>query len=145
MNNKQKQEWAKTLYIHEGLMQKEIAAKVNVTEKTVTEWKTKFNWDKLKVSFIVTKQEELRRIYEQISELNSAIAAKVEGKRYADSKEADTLNKLAATARQLETDASLPEVIEVFKQFLSFVKKENLEKAQEIGVFCDEFIRNKLN
>jgi len=144
LTNKQKKEWAQVLFLRENLLQKEIAAKVGVAEKTISEWVNKGNWEQLRSSLIITKEEELRRIYMQINELNTFIFQKEEGQRFANSKEADTLNKLAATARALETDVSLAETIEVFKQFLQFVKRDDLKKAQELTPLCDAYIRAKL-
>ena len=140
----QKKEWAKLLFLKENLLQKEIALKVGVTEKTLSGWINKENWEQLRTSLIITKEEELRRIYMQIGELNTFIMNKEEGQRFANSKEADTLNKLAATARSLETDTSIAEIIEVAKQFIVFVRKEDNEKTKELTKLFDEFIKSKL-
>ena len=140
----QKKEWAKLLFLKENLLQKEIALKVGVTEKTLSGWINKENWEQLRTSLIITKEEELRRIYMQIGELNTFIMNKEEGQRFANSKEADTLNKLAATARSLETDTSIAEIIEVAKQFIVFVRKEDNEKSKELTKLFDEFIKSKL-
>lgn len=144
LTTKQKKDWAKTLYMLEHVTQKEIALRVGVTEKTMSKWVNDENWEKHKSSIIVTKGEELSRIYMQIKELNDFIFQRPEGERFANSKEADTLNKLSATARQLETDASLPETIEVFKEFLIFIKKDDFVQAQTVGKLCDEYIKHKL-
>ncbi len=144
LTNEQKKDWAKMLFLRENLMQKEIADKVGVSQKTMSAWVTRENWNQLRSSLIITKEEELRRIYMQINELNTYIFSREEGQRFANSKEADTLNKLAATARSLETDLSLSETIEVFKQFLNHIKKDDLARAQEITRYCDDFIRHLL-
>lgn len=141
---KQKKDWAKLLFIGGEMLQKEIAIKVGVTDKTISGWAKEENWEQLRSSLIITKEQELRRIYMQINELNTHIMLRDEGSRFANSKEADTLNKLAATARSLETDTSIAETIEVFKQFLNFIKKDDLVKAQEITKWCDEFVKYKL-
>src|SRR4051812_43183728 len=92
----QKREWAKTLYVHQRLNQKETAIKVDVSAKTMCLWVEKYSWDTLRVSIILTKEQQLNRIYSQINELNTKIESKPEGERYADSKEADTLVKLSS-------------------------------------------------
>lgn len=143
---KQKKEYAKTLFIQGHLTQKDIAAKVNVSEKTLSKWvnDSKENWQKLRVSIILTKEQALRRIYEQISELNDAINQREEGSRYANSKEADTLTKLAAAAKSLETETGVAEIINVFKLFNDFVKGFDLAKAQELIKLEDAFITTRL-
>jgi DNA-binding XRE family transcriptional regulator len=144
LTNAQKQDWAKVLYLKENLTQKEIAQKVGSTEKTISAWVNKGNWERLRSSLIVTKEEELRRIYMQINELNTAIFARPEGARFANNKEADTLAKLAATIRALETETSIADTIEVAKNVINFIKKEDLPAAQNIAKYFDEFIKNKL-
>ena len=145
LTNKQKQDWAKVLYLKENLNQKEIAGKVGVTEKTMSRWVNDGNWDMLKSSIIVTKEEELRRIYMQINQLNSHIFAKEEGKQFADSKEADTLTKLTAAARSLETETSVADIIEVAQQMCNWIKRDDLSKAQELSTLFDAFIKTKLS
>lgn len=145
LSNAQKKDWAKVIYLKENLTQKEIAARVGVTEKTLGNWIKADNWEQLKSSIIVTKEEELRRIYLQINELNTVIFSREVGARFAKNNEADTLAKLAATARNLETDTSVADVIEVARGVLSFVRKDDLAKAQELSGIFDAFIKTKLS
>lgn len=142
MKAAQKRELAQILYLRENLSQKEIATKVEVTEKTVSKWKEKYEWDKLKASLIITKDQQLRRLYAQINELNTLIEGREEGKRFANSKEADTLGKLAAAVRNFETEVSIAETIEVFREFLDWLRKHDVEKAQDIASLQDRFIKS---
>ncbi|PKP09864.1 MAG: DDE transposase family protein [Bacteroidetes bacterium HGW-Bacteroidetes-4] len=146
LTNKQKKDWAKLLFLKENLTQKEIAERVGVTEKTISNWVNdkKENWEMLKSSVIVTKSEELRRIYMQINELNTFIATREPGQRFANSKEADSLNKLAATVRALETDVAIADVIEVFKRFTEWLRAVDLDKAKDVIRLEDDFIKHLL-
>lgn len=145
--NKQKKEWAKLLYLKSTLNQKEIAARVGVTEKTLSTWVNddKDNWELLKSSYVITREQELRRIYIQISEMNNAIAGREEGHRYADSKEADALAKLAVAAKSLEADTSISETISVFREFTEWLKEVDFAKAKEFISYEDGFIKHKLS
>lgn len=144
MTRGQKQEYAKILFLKESLKQKEIAERVGVTEKTIGNWLKKGDWQRLKTSLVITKEAELRRIYIQINELNTHIEDKEDGNKFANNKEADTLSKLAATAKALETDASLSEVMEVFRGFLNYMRGINLEKTQDIVMLQDAYIKTLL-
>lgn len=144
LTNAQKKDWAKVLYLKENLTQKEIAQKVSVTEKTIGKWIESENWEQYKSSLIVTKEQELRRIYMQINELNTFIFAREEGQRFANSKEADTLTKLTAATRSLETETSISDVMEVAMKVCDFIKKDDLLKSQEMSNFFDAFIKTKL-
>jgi len=140
----QKKDFAKLLYIKESLTQKEIAEKVGITEKTLSLWINKENWSQLKTSLVITKEEELRRIYIQINEINNSIETRENGQKFSSPKEADTISKLAAAARAMESDASLSDVIEVFKRFINWMRAIDLDKAKEIIVYQDAFIKTLL-
>jgi len=146
MKRNEKKDWAKLLFLHENLTQKEIALKVGVTEKTMSAWVNNKdeNWERHRASIIVTKEEELRRLYMQISELNSHIFEREEGKRFAVKGEADTLCKLTASARNLETETSLSDVIEVCKRIVNYLRPINLDQAKEITNVFDGFIKDCL-
>lgn len=144
---KQKKEWAKLLFLKSTLNQKEIAAKVGVTEKTMSSWvnDSKDNWEMLRSSYIITREQELRRIYVQISEMNNAIASRPDGERFANSKEADALAKLAVAAKSLEAETSISETISVFREFIEWLKEVDYTKAKEFIGYQDGFIKHKLS
>lgn len=142
---KEKKNWAELMFLRTDKSQKEIAEAVGVSEKTLSQWKTKENWDRLRASIIITKDEQLRRVYQQINELTSSIEKKDEGCRYADSFEADTLSKLASTARSLESNLSIADVIDVFMGFQDWLREVDLTKAKEISDFQDSYIKHRLN
>lgn len=143
---KQKKSWAKTLYVVERLSQKECASRVGTSEKTMSKWVNdpKEKWDTLRVSVIITKEQQLNRFYSQINELNTLIEQRAAGSRYALSKEADTLVKLTAAVKALETETGISEIITVFKDFTNWLKTVDLPKAQELIKLQDEFITTRI-
>ena len=142
---KEKKNWAELMFLRTEKSQKEIALAVGVSEKTLSQWKSKENWDRLRASIIITKDEQLRRVYQQINELTASIEKKDEGSRYADSSEADTLSKLASTARSLESNLSIADVIDVFIGFQDWLREVDLPKAKEISDYQDSYIKHRLN
>lgn len=77
LTNKQKQEYARTLYLSEkGITQKEIAQRAGVTEATVCGWIKKFGWETMRTSLLTTKEEQLSMMYQQLSEANSTITGR---------------------------------------------------------------------
>ncbi len=145
LNLEQKREWALLLFTKENLDQKEIAAKVGVSEVTISKWKQKYHWEELKVSITITKEEQLKNLYRQIAELNKSIASREEGKRFATSTEADSIAKLANAIDKMETDIGLSDIISTIKSFLSWLRKLDLPKAQELVPLFDSFIKTKIN
>jgi len=144
MKISEKKDWAKLLFTREGLSQKEIASKVGVSAVTINKWVKHDNWDLLKQSLLVTKDEQLRRLYLQLDELNTLIMSRPAGSRFPDSKEADTINKLTGSIRTMETDASIADIVEVCKRLLGWLRPINPVKAMEVGEVFDEFIRESL-
>ena len=57
---------AKVLFVNDNISQKEIAERLKVTEKTVGKWVNEGGWDKLKVSLLVTKDNQLTTLYNQL-------------------------------------------------------------------------------
>lgn len=144
LSNKQKKEWAKLIYTIEGLNGKETAKKVGVGAKTMSQWVNEGKWDNLKASFIITKEQQLHRMYAQINEINTEIEKREEGKRYANNKEADTLVKLTAAAKSLESETSIADIISTFIDFNDWLRLLDLPKAQDFQKLQDEYIKTKL-
>jgi len=144
LTNQQKKEWAYTEYVVNNLSQKEVAAKVGISAVTMSKWVREGKWDDLRRQMLVTREKQLGRLYAQFDELTKAIEAKPEGERYANSKEADTLNKLTAAIRSLETDASVADIVEVSKRLLNWLRPLDPVKAIEISSVFNDFIKHSL-
>lgn len=139
---KQEKEFAKSLFIGGGLTQKEIAERVSVTEKTIASWIKKEKWESLKKSLLTTKQNQLGFFYDQLDFLNNDIAAREF--KVADGKEADTIIKLTAAINRLETETSIGDTVEVARNFIEFVRPQDLELAKTITNLFDVFITAKM-
>jgi len=144
LTNQQKREWAEQLITQQGFSQKEAAEKVGVSTVTLNKWYAKYKWEDLKQSLLVTRQMQLKRLYMQMDELNSAIMEREKGQRFANSKEADTLSKLAGAIKTMETEASIADVVEVSKRFLDFLRGFSPTKAIEAASLFDDFIKHLL-
>lgn len=141
---KQKQEWAQQLYCDGGTTQKAIADKVGISEKTMSKWVDKYNWETLRKSLLITKQEQLSRLYDQLDNITTAIRDRETGKNYATPAEADTIVKLTKAIEQLEEETNMADVFEIGKQFITFIQQVDFEKSKEIVDLYDGFIKHKL-
>jgi transcriptional regulator with XRE-family HTH domain len=144
LTNRQKKDWAKTIYLNEHLLQKEIADRVGTTQQTLCKWIAKERWEALKTSLSITREEQLGNMYRQIAEVNASIAAREEGKRFATSKEADIINKLATAIDKMERETGLADIIGVSKSLLSWVRRYDATKAKELSYIFDDYIKEKL-
>lgn len=140
-----KKEHAKLLYTKENISnQKELAERTGVTEKTVSKWIEEEGWRKLKRNIILTRDEQMAIMYDELAELNEDIRTKPEGKRFADQKEASVRRQLIKDIKDLETKAMLPEIINSLTQFLDFVRRDNIDNTKLLANYVDQFIKYKL-
>ena len=144
LNNTQKKEWAKTLYLKENLTQQEIADRVGVSRITVNRWIADGKWEEQKVGLTLTREEQVSNLYRQVAEINRKIAEKPEGERFASTTEADILGKLSAAIRKMETDVGIADVISVQTKFIEFLRPIDLDKAKELTQLSDAFIKSIL-
>lgn len=138
----QEKEYAKSLYIGGGLTQKEIAERVSVTEKTLAKWIKEAKWENLKKSLLTTKENQLSFLYDQLDFLNTDISKR--DFKVAVGKEADTIIKLTASINRLETETSIGDIVEVARNFIEFVRQQDLELAKIITNLFDVFITAKM-
>ncbi len=144
LTTKQKQSWAETEICVNGLSQKEAAEKIGISPITVNRWYKKLGWKKRKQALLITKGKQIERLFMQVDELNTAIMGREEGKRFANSKEADTLLKLAASIERMEQNAGIADIIEVSKLFLDYLRNYTPEKAVEVGNIFNDFMMHRL-
>lgn len=125
-------------------VQKQLALKVGVSEKTMSKWVREGEWEKLRMNIPLVKQEQLQAMLTELQQLNEFISTKPEGLRYADSKEADIRRKLVADIEALEGEAGIADTISVANGFTRWLAKVDVEKAQEIGLLLDSYIKEIL-
>lgn len=145
LSREQKQELCKELYLKTDNTIKAICEKVGCSTRSFNIWKKAGKWEDLKISYTITKEQELRRIYIQIREINNSIADNPEGQRYATTTQADILSKISATAKNLESETSTSEVIDVFIGFNKFLQKHDFNKAKEVAELQDAYVKFRLS
>lgn len=141
MTKDQLKDFSKLLYIRERLTQKEVANRAGVSEQTMSKWVNEGGWERLRRSLLVTKSEQIGRLYEQIENLTQSIQ---DGTGVADTKQADILTKLTAAIKNLETEVSIGERVEVGMEFCDFVRQNAPEKSGEVVSLFDSFIKSML-
>lgn len=142
LTNQQKKDWAKLLFMQEGMTFQDIAQKVGVSRITVGRWAEKENWEMLRAAVTSTREEQIRHLYMQIAQINKAISES--DTKYATSAQADTINKLSAAIAKMEDDFGIADIIGVSKKFLTLLRARNPEKAIDISSEFDEFIKTQL-
>lgn len=144
LTSKQKKEWAAMLYLKENLTQQEIADKVGVSRITVNKWIKAEMWEERKAGLTLTREEQIGFLYRQVAEINRNINDREEGKRYANSKEADILIKLSSAIKKMETDTGIADIISVGMRFIEFLRPVNLELAKDVTRMFDLFVKSSI-
>jgi transposase len=138
----QRKNYAKLLYVNQGHTAKEAGRVAGVSERSMSKWVNEEGWDKLRASMAVTKAAQIQMMYAQLNELNNSIQLKPEGERYADSKQADSMVKIAAAIKSFEVDMSIAESLDVLMRFLDYVRSRNLATAQTLTTEVDLYIKS---
>ena len=144
LTSRQKKDFAKSIYLGEDLTQEEIAERVGVKRQTVSRWIREGNWERHKVSITITREEQLKNLYLQLSELNAAINKKPAGERFANAAESDTISKISNAIKKMETDVGLADILSVFKSFVKWLRSYDMSRSKEIVPLLDAYIKSKL-
>lgn len=141
LTNKQKRDFARTLFIKENLTQQEIADRVGVSRQSLSRWIKDDKWEEMKASLTLTREQQIASLHRQVQELNNTILSREEGQRFATSAEADTITKLATAIKKLETDTGLSDIISVGVRFLDYLRPIDPEKTREFTRLWDGFVK----
>lgn len=136
---------AKSLYMDGNYTQEEIADKVGTTRQTVSRWIKAESWDTLKASLSITPAQIISQWNRQIVEINKKINERPEGERFANTKEADALSKLAGAIKKLEADIGVTDCVSVAMRFLSWLRPLDIEAAKQFNNLFDAFIKDQAN
>lgn len=140
----QKKDYARMLYLKDNLTQQEIAEKVGVSRQSVIRWMKAEKWEEMKVGVTLSREQQISNLHRQVMELNNVILSRPEGERYATAPEADTLSKLAAAIKKMETDVGIADLVSVGIRFIEWIRPIDLDKAKEVTILWDKFIKDQL-
>lgn len=143
-----KKEIAKLLFM-QGLFQKEIAERVEISEVTLSKWKIEGKWDDKRAASNITRPELTNKILKSISMiLDNAIDS---GNKNVPQL-ADQLTKLASSIEKLDKKNTVINDIETFTSFnawlqdrLSTDNELTTELVKEINKFQDLYVHERLN
>ncbi len=141
-HDKQTRDLARELFLKANLTGKEIAERLSVNEKTISRWRTDENWDSLMTTYTMTKANQMDLLVQQLRVINENIMSRDPNDRFATSKEADIIIKLTQAIKNLETELSASDVVDVCIRFTSWIKDQDPEKAKEITLLFDKFIKS---
>lgn len=138
----EKREYAKLLFTKEKLTQKEIALRVQISQNTISKWASEDNWEAAQKSLMLTREEQLRQMMDELDILNNEIAGG--GRKYATKEQAYIRDTLVQNINKLELEVSAYEVYNVAKKMIGHFRTIDLDKAKLLAEDFDGFIKTLL-
>ena len=142
MTIKEKKDLAYLLYT-KGMVetQKELAVRVGVSETTMSKWIRDGDWENHRQSILVTKQQQLRIMFEELDGINNYLSGlnKEDGNYF---KVAQIRRQLIKDIKSLEGNITKSVIVDVFLQFNRWLQRSDMEKAKEIFEIQDLFIKS---
>ncbi len=136
---------AQRLYFTEFLTQKDIAARVGVTERTIYNWIRQYAWDKLKQASLQAPAMIAESLCSQLVELQAAIAARAPGTRFPTPQEAETQRKLIASIEKTKRSPTLGQSMQLFRLFSDWVNSKNGTEdfCWDLGYWYSKFLEKQ--
>lgn len=137
-------EIAEKLWVSPGEEGKKKAMAIHRGERLLRDWLKDEGWDDLRTSLSITRDANLKNLYQQISTITNNIAKRDPEERVATKEEADRLAKLADIISKLEQEIGISEIVSTGMQFCDWIKAHDIGAAKEVCVYWDEFLKFKM-
>lgn len=136
----QKKEWAQLLFTRFDLSIKDIALKTGASEEELRLWIQEGNWEGIRRSLLTSKEVQLNILYDILE----TITTRIKENGADNTKDADLVIKYTSAIKNLETESSVTQVIEVAKKFINRLQTTDLELAKTVAMHFDAYIKEEL-
>jgi len=140
ITTEQKKQWARLLYIYHEETIQNIAAIVNIDESEVRLWVHDNKWTDVKRSNLTSKENQLQTMYSILEKATD----RMKNDENPNPKDADLLIKYTAAIKNLETDTSLTQIVEVAKLFTTWLYRRDIPLTKTVTLQLDAFIKERL-
>lgn len=138
-----KKDHARLIFLTEpNVFQKDIAKRVGTSEVTLSKWVNTEGWEKIRFDSDFEKRENLKKLHIQLKDHNDSIMSRVEGARLPTSKEMDVTIKLTGAIKNLESERTIPQVVDVMKDYFDWLRQYDLEESKRQLPFYDSYIKS---
>lgn len=128
-------------YYFSNYTQKEIADLLDTPENTISNWVSKGGWKKLREAQSVTVSKLVANLLTHAHDIESNARA---AGRTLDSKEIDSIVKLASSVEKLDKKVTVSMIIHVLKMFSSHLLNQNFELAKALIPYQHAFINSQI-
>lgn len=140
MTNKEKRDLAESYFLNTGMSQQEIAARVGVSENSLTAWKKEGGWEVKKGAKTATKNEIITASYQQIHQIQQK--AKDEN-RLMTAAETQAISMVSKVIERLDKKLSIDTYITVVEELTNYLFGLSPANAKLIIGDLDGFINAK--
>ena len=138
----EKETEAFALFMNTDLTQAEIAKRVGINEKTMSDWVRSGDWRIQKAANNVTRKKVIVGYLMQLEKLREEIDKRKE-KPYPTSSEADIITKITKSIKSLEKGLTLSDYITAFEELTKFGMNVNEISTREFLSVMQEFVQLK--
>lgn len=137
MKNADKKDLALGLFVKSNMNQKEIAATVGVSAKTLRSWIDVGEWEKQRDSLRITRPQLLQEAYAQLKAINEVIREKHAGVPSKDLSDAKAVIRKEIEALE---HAPIFRYVEVFEHYMDWLSKSNPVEMMDFAKRSQQFI-----
>jgi hypothetical protein len=142
----QNKDIAKELF-NAGWGQNRIAEALDVSEKTIGDWKKKGNWEQKRTEEALARETSEARLWKLINYQLKALEKKTEEwehdaeYRLLDKGDIDALSKMYSSVKGKQH--TWAQAVELITELTEFIEGKNLDLAKKLLPYTDEFLMNK--
>ncbi|GAA4354109.1 hypothetical protein GCM10023185_15450 [Hymenobacter saemangeumensis] len=143
LTNKDKKELALSLFLNTDKSQKEIAARLEVSENTLSTWANAGGWATIKGANTATRPQIIADLYQQISLIKDK-AVDDEGKRRVmNTHETQAIRMISKSISELDKRLSIDTYITVIEEMMTWLFEVAPALAKSIMPKVDGFVDSK--
>lgn len=132
---------ARALYLSD-YPQRDIAARIGVSENTISRWVRDGAWDALRNAQRTSKPSVLRDLYAELAAINNTIAERPQGQQFATPQESLTRSRIVRNIADLEQRYNIGNAVDIGRDFCSFVADTNFDTARQVVNLWDNFLNH---
>ena len=140
---KDKKELALSLFLNSDQSQKELAARVGVSENTLSAWVNDGAWKTIKGAKTATRQQMITELYQQLNLIKEA-AVDAQGKRRAMTHtEVQSVKMITKSIQELDKTLAADTYMQVVEELMTWLFESNPEEAKRMLPRVDSFMAHK--
>ena len=134
---------ARNLFFQTEFTQQQIAALIGISEKTLSLWANEGRWRRLKQLAKETPAEMIDEMYNEVHRINEAIRSREPGKQFATPQQAEIRRKTFASVKYVQEQQASVSHAEVLINFTTYVLRRNVEDAQLLTKYADDYMKRE--